>query len=120
MCVVQSILVLVYISGLLISKSVTDKEAGAPVSSVTRDLQQLNVEDDEEFPPEGTAPSVVIPNHLQVQNADCSHLSFGSFGAAMSAPYSSATAPVKTNVEEVHNEAANSSAAHVDTRYKNE
>ncbi|KAL8511779.1 hypothetical protein ACS0TY_018277 [Phlomoides rotata] len=97
-----------------------DEEVGAPVSSVTRDLQQLSVEDDDrEFPSEGTAPSVVIPNHLQVQNADCSHLSFGSFGAAISAPYSSgtmATAPVKTNLEEGHSEAANSSAAHVDTR----
>ncbi|KAH6826201.1 hypothetical protein C2S53_001638 [Perilla frutescens var. hirtella] len=96
------------------------EEAGASVSSVTRNFQQLNVEkDDRGFPSEGNTPSVVIPDHLQVQAADCSHLSFGSFGASMNASYSSGTlasAPVKSNLEEGHSEADISSAGHADAR----
>ncbi|KAL0305540.1 UNVERIFIED_CONTAM: hypothetical protein Sradi_5971300 [Sesamum radiatum] len=79
------------------------EEIGASVSSVTRNLQQLSVQkDDGRFPSEEYAPSVVIPDHLQVQSADCSHLSFGSFGSGMSAAYSSGnmtSVPVKTNQE---------------------
>lgn len=30
-------------------------------------------------------PAVIIPRHLQVTNADCSHLSFGSFGLGIGA-----------------------------------
>ncbi|KAK6124111.1 hypothetical protein DH2020_042137 [Rehmannia glutinosa] len=95
------------------------EEIGASVSSVTRNLQQLSVEkDDRELPSEGYAPSVVIPDHLQVQNADCSHLSFGSFGSSMSAAYSSGltSVPVKTNLEEPHGEADISSVGHLDNR----
>lgn len=33
-------------------------------------------------------PAVIIPRHLQVNNADCSHLSFGSFGSGMSTCFS--------------------------------
>ncbi|KAG8385343.1 hypothetical protein BUALT_Bualt03G0032900 [Buddleja alternifolia] len=95
------------------------EEVGASVSSVTRNLQQLSVnEDDRELPSEGY-PSVVIPDHLQVQNADCSHLSFGSFGSAMNSAYSPGTmtsAPGKTNFEEPHSEADISSAGHQETR----
>ncbi|KAL0363532.1 UNVERIFIED_CONTAM: GBF-interacting protein 1 [Sesamum calycinum] len=53
------------------------EEIGPSLSSVTRNLQQLSVQkDDGRFPSEEYAPSVVIPDHLQVQSADCSHLSF--------------------------------------------
>ncbi|GFP94894.1 hypothetical protein PHJA_001633800 [Phtheirospermum japonicum] len=96
-------------------------EVGASVGSVTRNMQQLSVsKDDRGFASEGNAPSVVIPDHLQVQTADCSHLSFGSFGSAMGAPYSSGTNTSgleKTNLEEAHNEADNSSAGHPETRH---
>lgn len=45
-------------------------------------MQKLNVQEEEHIvQPEEDGPSVVIPNHLQVHTADCSHLSFGSFGA---------------------------------------
>ncbi|KAK6154872.1 hypothetical protein DH2020_009120 [Rehmannia glutinosa] len=98
-----------------------EDEVGASVASVTRSLQQLSVnKDDRGFPSEGNAPSVVIPDHLQVQTADCSHLSFGSFGSGMSAAYSSGTKTSvleKTNFEEVHNEADKSPADHPDTRH---
>ncbi|KAK6124146.1 hypothetical protein DH2020_042119 [Rehmannia glutinosa] len=103
-------------------EDVAAEEIGASVSSVTRNLQQLSVEkDDRELPSEGYAPSVVIPDHLQVQNADCSHLSFGSFGSSMSAAYSSGltSVPVKTNLEEPHGEADISSVGHLDNRYSN-
>lgn len=90
------------------------------MSSVTRSLQQLSVEqDDRGLPSEGCTPSVVIPDHLQVQNVDCSHLSFGSFGSGMSAAYASGTVksvPVETNLEEPHSEADISSIGHLETR----
>ncbi|KAL3615166.1 hypothetical protein CASFOL_040827 [Castilleja foliolosa] len=96
-------------------------EVGDSVGSVTRNMQQLSVnKDDRGFASEGNGPSVVIPDHLQVQTADCSHLSFGSFGSAMGAPYSSGTNASgleKTNLEEVHSEADNSSAEHPETRH---
>lgn len=100
---------------------VSVEEVGVSVSSVTRNLQQLSVEkDDRRLPSEGCTPSVVIPDHLQVQNADCSHLSFGSFGSGMTAAYSSGTVksvPVETNLlEEPHTEANISSVGHLETR----
>lgn len=80
------------------------------MASVNQNFQQLSVEkDDSGFPSEGNNPSVVIPDHLQVQAGDCSHLSFGSFGTLT-------PAPVKSNLEEGH-EADTSSAGHADTRY---
>ncbi|KAL6538700.1 hypothetical protein OROGR_012688 [Orobanche gracilis] len=91
------------------------------VVSVTRNLQQLSVnKDDRGFPSEGNAPSVVIPDHLQVQTADCSHLSFGSFGSGTSAPYSTVTKTSvleETNLENAHNETDESSAGHPETRH---
>ncbi|KAL3833599.1 hypothetical protein ACJIZ3_008335 [Penstemon smallii] len=94
------------------------EEVGSSVAPVTRNLQQLSVNKDTRgLSSDGDAPSVVIPDHLQVQTADCSHLSFGSFGSAMSVTYSAATMtsiPVKTNLEE--QEADISSIAHPDTR----
>ncbi|GFP91266.1 hypothetical protein PHJA_001270600 [Phtheirospermum japonicum] len=86
------------------------EEIGASLSSVTRNLQQLNVEEDDRvLPSEGYTPSVVIPDHLQVQNVDCSHLSFGSF-----APKT--TLPVKSNLEELRNDANVSSVGHLNNR----
>ncbi|KAL8460823.1 hypothetical protein ACS0TY_032359 [Phlomoides rotata] len=95
------------------------EEVGVSVSSVTRSLQQPSVEkDDIGLPSEGCTPSVVIPDHLQVQ-ADFSHLSFGSFGSGMAAAYSSGTVksvPAETNLEEPHSEADISSVGHLETR----
>lgn len=97
------------------------EEIGASVSSVTRNLQQLTVEKDDRLPSEVyNTPSVVIPDHLQVQNIDCSHLSFGSFGSTMALGFSSGTVkpvPAETNLEEERSEADIPSVGHIDSRY---
>ncbi|KAL3643593.1 hypothetical protein CASFOL_014408 [Castilleja foliolosa] len=80
------------------------------LSSVTRNLQQLNVEEDDRvLPSDGYTTSVIIPDHLQVQIVDCSHLSFGSFEPKT-------TLPVKSNIEELHNNANVSSVGHLNNR----
>ena len=98
------------------------EEVGASVASVTENFQQLSVEkDDAGFPSEENAPLVVIPDHLQVEAADCSHLSFGSFGCSTKASYPSgglASVPIKSNLDEGHNEADTALAADADTRYE--
>ncbi|XP_042042091.1 uncharacterized protein LOC121787440 isoform X1 [Salvia splendens] len=96
------------------------EEVGASVASVTENFQKLSVEkDDAGFPSEENAPLVVIPDHLQVEAADCSHLSFGSFVSKLNASYPSGgltSVPVKSNLDEGHNEADTASAVHSDTR----
>ncbi|EPS60419.1 hypothetical protein M569_14384, partial [Genlisea aurea] len=99
------------------------EEVAESVSSVGRNLQQLSVKDDRSLVSEEYVPSVVIPDHLQVHDADCSHLSFGSFGAGMRAPYPSGTvassAPVNVNVEQEpagENPDISSVAVHPETR----
>ena len=98
------------------------EDIGVSVSSVTRDLQQLNVEKDDGGLPseEYITPTVVIPDHLQVQNAGCLNLSFGSFGSARGAAYSSGTVkslPVETNLEEERSDPDIPSVGHIDSRY---
>ncbi|XP_051135612.1 uncharacterized protein LOC127254517 isoform X2 [Andrographis paniculata] len=98
-----------------------DDEIDASVTSVTRNLQQLSVEKDENgFPSEENTRTVVIPEHLQVQTVDCSHLNFGSFRPNVNPAYSSgptASVPVETNLDLVHDEADISSVGHSDTRH---
>ncbi|KAK6797271.1 hypothetical protein RDI58_004973 [Solanum bulbocastanum] len=88
------------------------------VSSVAANLQQLNVQDDGGVPPEGDGPSVVIPDHLQVQTADCSHLSFGSFGSGISGSFSGplASAPATSTLEDAPKEVDGSSVGHLGSR----
>ncbi|XP_035844219.1 uncharacterized protein LOC110929078 [Helianthus annuus] len=58
------------------------EEGDALASLVSTNMQQLNIQEERQFDePEEDIPSVVIPNHLQVQTADCSHLSFRSFSS---------------------------------------
>ncbi|KAF5811278.1 putative GBF-interacting protein [Helianthus annuus] len=65
------------------------EEGDALASSVSTNMQQLNIQEERQFDePEEDIPSVVIPDHLQVQTADCSHLSFGSFGSTMNPGFS--------------------------------
>ncbi|CAA2996699.1 GBF-interacting 1 isoform X3, partial [Olea europaea subsp. europaea] len=74
---------------------------------------------DQGLPVDGERPSEVIPDHLQVQMADCSHLSFGSFGSGMSSVFSSgpsASMPVNSNLEEDHRDVDVSSVEHLNTR----
>ncbi|KAF3657014.1 hypothetical protein T459_11117 [Capsicum annuum] len=91
------------------------EDVNASVSSVAANLQQLNVKDDRGLPSDGNCPSLVFPDHLQVQAADCSHLSFGSF-TGVSFSGSLAAAPVKTTLEDASTEADSSSVAHLGTR----
>ncbi|KAK9051302.1 hypothetical protein SSX86_027929 [Deinandra increscens subsp. villosa] len=65
------------------------EEVDAPLSSVSANIQKLSVQEEEDIvQPEEDAPSLIIPDHLQVNTADCSHLSFGSFGANINTGYS--------------------------------
>ncbi|KAI3495557.1 hypothetical protein L1887_37900 [Cichorium endivia] len=65
------------------------EEGDVSASSVSANMQQLNIQEDRHVEePEEDVPAVVIPNHLQVQTADCSHLSFGSFGANINTGFS--------------------------------
>ncbi|CAA0827553.1 Kinase-related protein of unknown function (DUF1296 [Striga hermonthica] len=96
-------------------------EVGSSVISVTRNLRQLSVnKDDGGFPSEANAPSVVIPEHLQVHTADCSQLTFGSFGSAMNDAYSSGTTTSfleKPNLEEAQKETEESTRGQPETRH---
>lgn len=96
------------------------EHVSTPVTSVTANLEQLSIQkEDRGLLPEDNGPAVVIPDHLQVQSADCSHLSFGSFGSGISPAFSGplSSMPVNTNVEEepvVETDAP--SVGHSDTR----
>ncbi|KAG5562200.1 hypothetical protein RHGRI_005064 [Rhododendron griersonianum] len=97
------------------------EDVGASVSLVMSNLHQLSVHEVRAAPPEedNPPPPVIIPSHLQVQTADCLHLSFGSFGSgiggsAFSKPFSSR--PLQSNMEESSADADASSVEHPDTR----
>ncbi|XP_073272601.1 uncharacterized protein [Primulina huaijiensis] len=96
-----------------------EDEPGASVSSVARNLEQLNIKDGRGLPSETDAPSIIIPKHLLVQNSDCSHLSFGSFGSGISPAHSSGpmtSVPSKIPLEETHGEADLSSIEYTNSR----
>ncbi|XP_078446427.1 uncharacterized protein LOC144715354 isoform X2 [Wolffia australiana] len=51
-------------------------------------LQRLSLEEDAPSKQQtDDHPAVIIPNHLQVANADCSYLSFGTFGSGGNANF---------------------------------
>ncbi|VFQ81579.1 unnamed protein product [Cuscuta campestris] len=80
------------------------EDADASVSLVAANMQQISIQEEEQVAsPERDGPSVVIPEHLQVQAADCLNLSFGSFGSGISATPSGdlASAPVEAHVEDI-------------------
>ncbi|KAF5738300.1 hypothetical protein HS088_TW13G01196 [Tripterygium wilfordii] len=94
-------------------------EAGDGASSLTANLQQLSLQNnDEVVQPEEDNPSVVIPDHLQVHMQDCAHLSFGSFGSGISSAFSGpfASMPMKNDSEETTEAPDASSMGHLDTR----
>ncbi|CAK9146290.1 unnamed protein product [Ilex paraguariensis] len=76
------------------------------------------MQEDQGAPPEEDGHSVVIPNHLQAQIANCSHLSFGSFGSGIGTAFSGpfASRPLKTNLDEAPTDADASSAGQSNTR----
>lgn len=72
------------------------------LSSATANLQHLSLHKEEHGATSTEEnPAVIIPGHLQVTNADCSHLSFGSFGSGVGASVHGACSsnPAKTNLE---------------------
>lgn len=60
-----------------------DEEADEDaVASAAGNFQQLNLHEEEaQHNAQEENPAVIIPDHLQVSNADCAHLSFGSFSS---------------------------------------
>ncbi|KAL6006361.1 hypothetical protein ACLOJK_037312 [Asimina triloba] len=95
------------------------EDDGVAVSSAAASLQQLSLQKGEESScaVEGS-PAVIIPDHLQVPTADCSHLSFGSFGSGINPKFSGSfgSNTLKNNLEEPRMAAESSSAQHSDTR----
>lgn len=51
--------------------------------SLQKEDENASSEEEEE---EEEGPAVKIPDHLRFQSAECSHLSFGSFGSGTNAP----------------------------------
>ncbi|CAL9756060.1 unnamed protein product [Musa acuminata subsp. burmannicoides] len=49
------------------------------LSSAAVNLGQLSLHEETRTEPTVVNPAVIIPDHLRVTNADCAHLSFGSF-----------------------------------------
>lgn len=96
------------------------EEGDVSASSISANMQQLNIQEERHLDePEEDVPAVVIPNHLQVQTADCSHLSFGSFGATTMNPVfpgSFASRQLRSKMEDTHAEADTSPVGHSDAR----
>ncbi|KAL8192233.1 hypothetical protein R6Q57_027900 [Mikania cordata] len=95
------------------------EDGDALASSVSANMQQLNIQEERHLDePEEDIPAVIIPNHLQVQTADCSHLSFGSFGSTMNPGYSGsfASRQLGNKTEETPAEIDTSSVGPSETR----
>ncbi|KAF8413613.1 hypothetical protein HHK36_001605 [Tetracentron sinense] len=88
------------------------------VSSATTSLQQLSLQEELVVPRAEDNLAVVIPNHLQVPTADCSHLSFGSFGSGINATFSGsfASKPLKSDLQEPSATEYDSSVGQTETR----
>ncbi|KAK9150845.1 hypothetical protein Syun_009154 [Stephania yunnanensis] len=98
------------------SYSVPSVEDGSmSVSTAAAKLQQLSMQESLGRASAEDNPVVIIPNHLQVPTADCSHLSFGSFGSGGNAAYpmSFASKSLKSNLDDV-SEVENTSVGHPD------
>nr|XP_043620538.1 uncharacterized protein LOC122592390 [Erigeron canadensis] len=94
------------------------EEGDAATSSISANMQHLSIKEERHLDePEEDVPSVVIPNHLQVQTADCSHLSFGSFGATMNPSFAGSfvSREVRSQIEDAA-EADTSSVRPSETR----
>ena len=53
------------------------------MESASANIQHLSLQTEDLVASKSTEdnPAVIIPDHLQLANADCGHLSFGSFGS---------------------------------------
>ncbi|OAY80248.1 hypothetical protein ACMD2_18006 [Ananas comosus] len=77
------------------------EDANAEISSAAASFQQLSLHEDEKVTAKSAedGPAVIIPNHLQVTNADCAHLSFGSFGSGTFSGSTFQSKPVQSSLE---------------------
>lgn len=99
--------------------SFENKEAEDGASSITANLRQLSIQNDEQGAhSEEDRPGVIIPNHLQVHTPDCSHLSFGSFGSGIGSVFSGpfVSRPLNNDLEDRSEAPDVSSVGHSDTR----
>lgn len=68
------------------------------ISSASANLRQLSLHEETSTKPIEANPAVIIPDHLRVTNADCAHLSFGSFvSGTFSGSFTSK--PLNSNLE---------------------
>ncbi|KAF0923575.1 hypothetical protein E2562_006572 [Oryza meyeriana var. granulata] len=66
---------------------VADSEGNMPVPD--KQFEQLTLHEEKRSKSSEDNPAVIIPDHLQVSNADCAHLTFGSFvSGTLDAPVS--------------------------------
>lgn len=89
-----------------------------PGVSLTAALQRLNLLEESSAREEEESPGVIFPNNLQITNADCSHLSFGSFGSGAGASFpGSFSSPDPAGVLEVPSEKSEATSLdHSDSR----
>ncbi|XP_068666554.1 GBF-interacting protein 1-like [Aristolochia californica] len=97
------------------------EDVSGAVSSTAASLQQLSLQNEviEPSPPVAEDnPAVIIPNHLQVPSADCSHLSFGSFNSGVNVTFSGPFPPksMKSELEDSKLAAQTTSIDHPDVR----
>ncbi|KAF5201945.1 Rna polymerase ii degradation factor-like protein [Thalictrum thalictroides] len=88
------------------------------VSAAAANLQQLSLQEEQGARTSEVNPAVIIPNHLQIPTAECSHLSFGSFGSVVNGSFSGSYASnsLKSNLEETSVAANITSSDHSETR----
>ncbi|CAK9133186.1 unnamed protein product [Ilex paraguariensis] len=108
-------------SHLLFQKhSATSKnEVNKAVSLAAANLQQLNLLEDLGVPPTDDGNAVVIPDDLKVPNADCSHLTFGTYRSGIGPAFSASlpSNPLRSGLQAGSVLATNgTSVAHLDVR----
>ncbi|KAE9598411.1 putative GBF-interacting protein [Lupinus albus] len=83
------------------------------VSSATSDIQQLSIKETKQqvSSPEDN-PIMVLPNHLQVLAAECSHLSFGTYNGGCSSTSTILASNTSRSGVEEKSAAASVSSAH--------
>ncbi|XP_073116317.1 uncharacterized protein [Elaeis guineensis] len=76
-------------------------DAGMELSLAATNLQQLSLHEEHDTAPAESCHAVIIPEHLQVTNADGSCLSFGTSGSGITGPSTGAfiPRPPKSNLE---------------------
>lgn len=93
------------------------ENANPELSAFTGNLEQLSIQN--EVVDVNTAeenPAVVFPDHLQVTNTDCSHLSFGSFGSVLSSGFPGSNAHNNNNLKSSLESTSTTTFHHVDSR----